>query len=253
MFKKVVIVCSDYYPEIYRNLLEGALNYLEQNEFQQNVHHGAYRIERTGVDKAPGCFEIPFLINEKKYLMDCIDTTWISSQGEYILKFEKALADYHGMDQAIVTSSCTTALHLSMAALGVGPGDEVLVPDFTFPATANAVIQTGATPVFVDSSTKDFGMDPECAASLVSGRTRVIMPVDPFGQPADHQALTLLAADAGAHLVVDAACSLGAVRDNRKCGAHGDLSCFSFHPRKVVTCGEGGMVTTNSPDLAARL
>mgnify|MGYP001211077142 CR=1 FL=1 len=180
-------------------------------------------------------------------------STGILTSGPYVSHFEEAVAEFVGVQHAIATTSATTALHLSMAALGVGPGDEVLVPDFTFPATANAVIQTGATPVFVDSSTKDFGMDPECAASLVSGRTRVIMPVDPFGQPADHQALTLLAADAGAHLVVDAACSLGAVRDNRKCGAHGDLSCFSFHPRKVVTCGEGGMVTTNSPDLAARL
>ncbi len=180
-------------------------------------------------------------------------STGILTSGPYVALFEEAVAEFVGVEHAIATTSATTALHLSIAALGIGAGDEVLVSDFTFPATANAVIQTGATPVFVDSGANDFGMDPECAASLVSDRTRVIMPVDPFGQPADHHALALLADEAGAYLVVDAACSLGAARDNRQCGAHGDLGCFSFHPRKVVTCGEGGMITTDSPDLAARL
>ena len=177
----------------------------------------------------------------------------ILTSGRHVADFEKAVADFVGVDHAVATTSATTALHLSLVALGVEQGDEVLVPDFTFPATANAVIQTGATPVFVDSGIGDFSMDPESAAMHISDRTRVIMPVDPFGQPADHLALARLADDVGARLVVDAACSLGATRDDRRCGAHGNMGCFSFHPRKVVTCGEGGLVTTDDRDLAERL
>ncbi len=179
--------------------------------------------------------------------------TGILTTGPYVVNFEKSIAEWVGVDHAVATTSATTALHLALTASGVGPGDEVLLSDFTFPATANVVIQTGATPVFVDSGVDDFTMDPEHARSLVSVRTRVIMPVDPFGQPANHPALERLASEVGARLIVDAACSLGASRDGRECGAHGDMGCFSFHPRKVVTCGEGGMVTTDDPALADRL
>ncbi|MQG67308.1 MAG: aminotransferase class I/II-fold pyridoxal phosphate-dependent enzyme, partial [SAR202 cluster bacterium] len=126
----------------------------------------------------------------------------ILTSGRHVADFEKAVADFVGVDHAVATTSATTALHLSLVALGVEQGDEVLVPDFTFPATANAVIQTGATPVFVDSGIGDFSMDPESAAMHISDRTRVIMPVDPFGQPADHLALARLADDVGARLVV---------------------------------------------------
>ena len=180
-------------------------------------------------------------------------TTGILTSGPYVVDFEKSIADRVGVGHAIATTSATTALHLALTVSGVGPGDEVLLSDFTFPATANAVIQTGATPVFVDSGDDDFAMDPEHARALVSARTRVILPVDPFGQPADHPSLERLAAASGARLIVDAACSLGASRGGRECGAHGDMGCFSFHPRKVVTCGEGGMVTTDDPSLADRL
>ena len=182
-----------------------------------------------------------------------IITTGILTSGPFVVDFERSIADHVGVNHAVATTSATTALHLALTVLGVGPGDEVLLSDFTFPATANAVIQTGATPVFVDSGAHDFAMDPEHARTLVSGRTRVIMPVDPFGQPADHTSLERLAAESGARLVVDAACSLGASRGGRECGAHGDVGCFSFHPRKVVTCGEGGMVTTNDASVADHL
>jgi len=182
-----------------------------------------------------------------------IFTTGILTSGPFVVDFERSVADRVGVDHAVATTSATTALHLALTVLGVGPGDEVLLSDFTFPATANAVVQTGATPVFVDSGADDFAMDPEHARTLVSGRTRVIMPVDPFGQPADHASLERLAAESGARLVVDAACSLGASRSGRECGAHGDMGCFSFHPRKVVTCGEGGMVTTDDSSLADQL
>ena len=179
--------------------------------------------------------------------------TGILTSGPYVTAFEKSVSDRVGVGHAVATTSATTALHLALAAVGLGPGDEVLLSDFTYPATANAVIQTSATPVFVDSGEADFSMDPEHAALLVTERTRVIMPVDPLGQPANHAALEVLAAEAGAHLIVDAACSLGASRGGRECGGHGDMGCISFHPRKVVTCGEGGMVTTDNGALAERL
>lgn len=175
------------------------------------------------------------------------------TSGKNVLEFEGAVAGWVGVDHAVATTSATTALHLVLAGLGVGPGDEVLVPDFTFPATVNVVAQTGATPVLVDSGRDTFAMDPEAAAAARSDRTKVVMPVDPFGQPADHGKLAAISQEAGAHLVVDAACSLGASRGGVRCGAHGLAGCFSFHPRKVVTCGEGGMVTTNDGDLADRL
>ena len=177
----------------------------------------------------------------------------ILTSGQYLVDFERAVADRVGVEHAIATTSATTALHLALTVAGVGPGDEVLLSDFTFPATANAVIQTGATPIFVDSGANDFAMDSGHARVLANERTRVIMPVDPFGQPADHLSLEQLAVEVGALLVIDAACSLGASRGGRECGAHGDMGCFSFHPRKVVTCGEGGLVTTNDSALAERL
>ena len=201
---------------------------------------------------------IPMIIPDIDFIdvvndFERIVTTGTLTSGPFVVDFERSIADRVGVDHAVATTSATTALHLSLTVLGVGPGDEVLLSDFTFPATANAVIQTGATPVFVDSCADDFAMDPEHARTLVSDRTRVIMPVDPFGQPADHTALERLAAESETRLVVDAACSLGASRGGRECGAHGDMGCFSFHPRKVVTCGEGGMVTTNESSLADRL
>jgi len=177
----------------------------------------------------------------------------ILTGGRYVEEFENTVADWVGVQHGIATTSATTAIHLALIAAEIGRGDEVLVSDFTYPATANAVIQTGATPVFVDSGANDLGMDPELAQSLVTERTRAVVPVDPFGQPADHLSLEKVAQDVGARVVVDAACSLGAVRENRRCGSHGDMGCFSFHPRKVVTCGEGGMVTTDDPDFAERL
>jgi len=191
--------------------------------------------------------------NDVEHDLRTILTSGILTTGQYVVDFENAVAARIGVKHAVATTSATTALHLALTVLEVGPGDEVLLSDFTYPATANAVIQTGATPVFVDSGVNDFAMDPEHARTLVSRRTRVIMPVDPFGQPADHPSLERLAAEAGARLVVDAACSLGAARGGRECGAHGDMGCFSFHPRKVVTCGEGGMVTTDDSSLASRL
>jgi len=185
-------------------------------------------------------------------IRDVLNSGMLTS-GANVAEFERAVADWVGVAHAVATTSATTAIHLALAGLDVGPGDEVLVPDFTFPATVNAVVQTGATPVFVDSRAEGFDMDPECATALASERTRVILPIDPFGQPADHVSLERVASEVGADLLVDAACSLGAARHGIRCGNHGVAGCFSFHPRKVVTCGEGGMVTTDDSALAERL
>ncbi len=182
-----------------------------------------------------------------------IITTGILTSGPFVVDFERAVAEWVGVEHAIATTSATTAIHLALVGLGVGEGHEVLVPDFTFPATINAVLQTRATPVLVDSRAEGFDMDPASAAGLVSERTKVVLPIDPFGQPADHVALESIATEVGAALVVDAACSLGASRGGAQCGSQGTAGCFSFHPRKVVTCGEGGMVTTDDPVLAGRL
>lgn len=172
--------------------------------------------------------------------------------GPFVAAFEAAIADRVGVEHAITTTSATTALHLCLAALGVGPGDEVLVSDFTFPASGNVIVELGATPVLVDSTADSFVLDVDLAAELVTERTKAIMPVHPFGQPADLEAIGRLAADHDLVVVEDAACALGSSWRGAACGsAH--PGCFSFHPRKVVTTGEGGAVTTDDSVLADRM
>ncbi|MBV9412952.1 MAG: DegT/DnrJ/EryC1/StrS family aminotransferase [Acidimicrobiia bacterium] len=177
----------------------------------------------------------------------------ILTSGPYLERFERSVADYVGVAHAVATTSATTALHLSLAALGVGPGDEVLVSDFTFPATGNVVVQLGAVPVLVDSQADAFAVDVEAAASLITERTKAVIPVDPFGQPADLPAMGSMADQYGLAVIEDAACALGAAIDGRRCGSWPTAGCFSFHPRKIITTGEGGMVTTDDAALAARL
>ena len=201
---------------------------------------------------------IPIIVPDLKFDEVELDLRAVFESGQltagpFVEKFEQAVAEWVGVSEAVATTSATTALHLALEALDVGVGDEVLMSDFTFPATANAVIQTGATPVFVDSGVSDFAMDANQARELATERTRVIMPVDPFGQPADHEKISAVAGDVGAKVIVDAACSLGGERFGLACGSHGDMGCFSFHPRKVVTSGEGGMITTSDATLANRL
>ena len=172
--------------------------------------------------------------------------------GRFVAAFEAAIAERVGVEHAVTTTSATTALHLSLAALGIGPGDEVLVSDFTFPASGNVIVELGATPVLVDSATDSFALDVDLAAELVTERTKAIMPVHPFGQPADLDAIGRLATDHGLVVVEDAACALGSSWGDVACGsAH--PGCFSFHPRKVVTTGEGGAITTDDSAFAARV
>jgi dTDP-4-amino-4,6-dideoxygalactose transaminase len=175
-------------------------------------------------------------------------TGWLT-QGPKVAAFEKAFAERHQVVHALATTSCTTALHLALAALGVGPGDEVIVPAFTWIATANAVVYCGATPVFVDVRRDTYNIDPEDVARRLSPRTKAIIPVHLFGLCADMDALRAVLPE-GVKIVEDAACASGAAYKGRPAGGLGDFAAFSFHPRKSVTTGEGGMLTTNDPGLA---
>ena len=174
-------------------------------------------------------------------------------QGPRVHAFEQLVAAWVGTRHALAVSSATTGLHLALVALGIGPGDEVLVPSFTFPATGNVVLHLGAHPVLVDVRTDDHSIDVDDARRKVTSRTRAVMPVDPFGLPYDVDAIARLAAVHGLAIVEDAACAIGASFGGRQAGGFGTIGVFSFHGRKVITTGEGGMLVTNDDDLAERL
>jgi perosamine synthetase len=174
------------------------------------------------------------------------------TMGPKVAEFEALLARACGVEHALVVSSGTAALHLAVLALGIGPGDEVLVPAYTFPATANVVAQAGATPVLVDVDPRTMNLDVAHVAAAVTPRTRAVIAVHLFGRPLDWEALQE-AAGSDVVLIEDAAGALGARRRGRPCGGLGLLGCLSFHPRKIVTTGEGGAVTTPDPDLAQRI
>jgi perosamine synthetase len=175
------------------------------------------------------------------------------TQGPKVAEFEALVCERVGTRRAFAVTSATTALHLSLAALGIGPGDEVLVPDFTFPATANVVVQQGAVPVLVDVDLATFAMDPADLERRITSRTRAIMPVHPFGLPADMDPIMAIAGARDLPVIEDAACALGATYHGRATGSIGLAGCFSFHPRKSITTGEGGMITTSDEALSARI
>ncbi|MGE5597688.1 MAG: DegT/DnrJ/EryC1/StrS family aminotransferase [Hyphomicrobiales bacterium] len=177
---------------------------------------------------------------------------WLS-QGERVQEFERAVAEYVGARHAIATSNCTTALHLALIAAGVGPGDEVICPSFSFIATANAIVHAGGTPVFVDIDPRTYNIDPALIEAAITPRTKAIVPVDQIGLAADIPAVRAIAGRHGLKVVEDAAPSLGATVNEGRVGALSDFTCFSFHPRKSVTTGEGGMITTNDDAAAERL
>jgi dTDP-4-amino-4,6-dideoxygalactose transaminase len=174
-------------------------------------------------------------------------------QGQNVRRFEDMVRAYLGLDHVVAVSSGTAALHLAVLALGLGPGDEVIVPDFTFPATANVVALAGACPVLADISLDTFNLDPGPVEALITPRTRAIMPVHLFGLPAPVEEIQALAERHGLGLIEDAACALGAGRGGQKCGTFGLLGCFSLHPRKAITTGEGGLIATRDAGLAGRL
>jgi dTDP-4-amino-4,6-dideoxygalactose transaminase len=186
---------------------------------------------------------------EWRALREPLESGWLTS-GPKVTAFEQAFAARHRVRHAIATTSCTTGLHLALAAAGVGPGDEVVVPAFTWVATANAVLYCGARPVFVDVDPLTYNMRPDAAAAAMTGRTRAVIPVHLFGLCADVDEVQ--SAVPGAIVIEDAACASGASYKGRPAGGLGDAAVFSFHPRKTITTGEGGMVTTNDAALAAR-
>ncbi len=174
-------------------------------------------------------------------------------QGIHVRALEEKLEAYLAIPHAVVVSSGTAALHLALLALDIGPGDEVVVPAFTFPATANAVELVGARPVLADISLDDFCLDPSSTEDAVSADTRLILPVHEFGQAADMEALGAVAARRSLDFLEDAACALGATCKGRNVGTVGRIGCFSFHPRKILTTGEGGAAVTADAGLAEKM
>lgn len=190
--------------------------------------------------------------NEKKYVMDCLESTWISSKGEYVRKFEERFAEYIGCEYATMVSNGTVAVHLAMLALGIGPGDEVIVPTFTYIASVNAIRYVGATPVFVDSLTDTWQMDPQDVEKKITNRTKAIIAVHLYGHPCEMEKLVDIATQKGIFLVEDVAEAIGSEYKGKRVGSFGDIACFSFFGNKTITTGEGGMLLTNDATLIDR-
>lgn len=186
---------------------------------------------------------------ERRAILEPLESGWVV-QGPKVSQFERDFTAFTGVPHAVATSSCTTALHIAVAALGLKPGDEVIVPAFTWIATANVVEYMGATPVFCDIDLATFNIDPERIGDFVTPKTVGIIPVHLFGLCADMDPIQRLADKHGLWIVEDAACGFGARYRGRHAGVFGRMGCFSFHPRKAITTGEGGMVTTADTGLA---
>jgi perosamine synthetase len=190
--------------------------------------------------------------NEKKYVNECIDSTWISSKGIFISRFEEGFARFINVRHAATVSNGTVALHLALMALGIGPGDEVIVPTLTYIASVNAIVYTGATPVFVDSLADTWQMDPDDVVKKLTPKTRAVIAVHLYGHPCDLHSLRTICNDRGLFLVEDCAESIGSKYKDRQTGTFGDISTFSFFGNKTITTGEGGMVITNDETLHDR-
>lgn len=188
---------------------------------------------------------------EARAPIDSIRSGWVA-QGPKVAEFEKALATYVGAKHGIATTSCTTGLHLALHVAGIGPGDEVIVPSFTFIASANAILHTGATAVFAEIDPRTFNVDPADVERRITKKTKAIMPVDQIGLACDIDAINDVARRHRIDVVEDAAPAIGATYKGRRVGRNAHQTVFSFHPRKVITTGEGGMITTDDSALADR-
>ncbi|MEM7030449.1 MAG: DegT/DnrJ/EryC1/StrS family aminotransferase [Chloroflexota bacterium] len=188
--------------------------------------------------------------NEKKYVNECLDTNWISSAGRFINSFEEEFSAACDAKYGVACANGTVALHLALAALGIGPGDEVIIPTFTMIATINAVTYTGATPVLVDSELCTWNMDVDQIEAKITKNTKVIVPVHTYGHPIDMDPLMALADKYGLWVVEDAAEAHGAEYKGKRCGGLGHAAGFSFYANKNITTGEGGMITTNDESMA---
>lgn len=190
--------------------------------------------------------------NEKKYVNECLDSNWISSKGSFIARFEQQFAQSVGVTYATAVCNGTIALHLAMLTLGIGAGDEVIVPTLTYIASVNAIAYVGATPVFVDSLESTWQMDPADVERKITGKTRAILAVHLYGHPCDMDALMGIARKHDLFLVEDCAEAFGSLYKNRNVGSFGDIATYSFYGNKTITTGEGGMVTTNDQTLHER-
>jgi len=192
----------------------------------------------------------PYLAGrEKEYVNQCLDTTWISSKGEFIGKFERQFAEHIGAQFSTSVCNGTVAIHLALEALGIGPGDEVIVPTFTYIASVNPIVQTGATPVFADSIEQTCQVDPEDVRRKLSPRTKAIMAVHLYGLPCDMEPLARICRENNLYLVEDCAEAFGTYYKGQHVGTFGDIATFSFFGNKTITTGEGGMVVAKDQSV----
>jgi dTDP-4-amino-4,6-dideoxygalactose transaminase len=226
--------------------------------------HAGTAIEETGARRSDTAAPVPatprfvplalpsITESEVDEVVATLRSGWLTT-GARVAEFERRFAEYAGARHAIAVNSCTAALHLSLLACGIGPGDEVVTTPLTFCATANAIIHTGATPVFADVDRETMNLDPQAASAVITGRTRAILPVHFAGRPVEAAAFRAIATRERLLIVEDAAHAVEAVAAEGKVGATADFTCFSFYATKNLTTGEGGMVTTGSSEWADRI
>ena len=191
--------------------------------------------------------------NEKKYLNECIDTGWVSANGRFIEEFQKEFAAFCGTKYALACSNGTVTLHLALLALGIKPGDEVIMPTLTYIATANAVKYCGAIPVFVDSEINTWNINPKEIRKAVTSRTKAIIPVHLYGLPSNMREIMKISEEYKIPVIEDAAEAHGAMWENKRVGSIGTIGSFSFFGNKIITSGEGGMLVTNDENLFNRM
>lgn len=195
----------------------------------------------------------PWLGNKERQLLDeCVRTRWVSSQGKFVGEFEKAFASYCGAKYGVATATGTSALHLALACLDIGPGDQVIVPTLSFIGTANPVTYLGATPVFVDSNMETWNVDPKAVERIITRNTRAIIVVHLYGHPAQMDEILAIAKRHGIYVIEDACEAHGAEYRDNKVGSLGTFGCFSFFGNKIITTGEGGMLVTDQFPLVER-
>ncbi len=189
---------------------------------------------------------------EKRIVSQVIDSGWVS-QGPKVTEFEEIVASYVGARYAVATTSCTSALHAALSVTGIGPGDDVILPSLSFIATANSVLYCGAKPVFVDVDPETCNVDAKKIEEAITKKTKAIMPVHQMGLPVDLDPIKAIAKKNKLLVIEDAACAIGSEYHDTKIGGHDNIACFSFHPRKIITTGEGGMITTDDRTISERL
>lgn len=190
---------------------------------------------------------------ELEYVEDAVKSGWVSSKGPYIEKFEKSFASYIGTKYGVTASNGTAALHLAVSALGIGAGDEVIVPNLTFVSPVNAVLYNGGIPVLVDSNENDWNINYDQIESRITERTKAIIAVHLYGHPCDMKRITEIADNHDLKIIEDCAEAIGAVYNGKKVGTFGDISCFSFYGNKIITTGEGGMCLTDDEKTAQKI